>query len=57
MCMNIFTKLKNKFLCTLLYALVLCKLIPSHIYKAQVPMELRHYVGWGAYEYIQKSKN
>ena len=31
----------------LLYALVLCKLIPTHIYKAQLPMEINYYALWG----------
>ena len=35
--MNIFKKLKNYFLRMLLYVVVLCKLIPTHIYKAQAP--------------------
>ena len=44
-----------------LYELVLCKLIPMHIYKAQVPMEIDYYALCGVgcrNEYIfKKSKN
>ena len=58
--MNIFKKLKNEFLHTPLYVLVLCKLIPTHIYKAQVPNgnQLLRIIRGGVHmNILKKSKN